>query len=516
MRRTHWVVMTLVAVLAVAFSGLTPAEAASTTKKLSSNFTLVNLENGTNAYTISYYKPDGGDWRSDVQASFTTLGEQLQYRQYTDPDLTSGRGSVVVTSDGPLGAVVQVLARDGQTPSFGAYIGVNEGATSVGIPVVIRRRNTASGLANSQIIVQNASSISVNIDIDLIDSSTGTKTYTKQATIAPSAAYEYDLDDEDSANVPEGWVGSAVVKSTTAGGEIAVVSNLFRGADAMQTFNGVPQASASAASTSASEKWFVPLFFSRLDNNLSSVVAVQNVSGGEIPVNAITMKCKPDRDGLTEQTWKNSKAVKDTASFEFNPVPPGDGNANWTLYPKEWRGACVITTTGYATNVFVQMRIVNPNDALDPKSQAADAYSAFSAGDDVVVFPKFSKRLPNGLATSLVVQNLDESNDATVKLEFKASPETPRAECTVTKDNVTIKAGQNLNLNLRLPIVDPPIADSFNELADNCEGSLIVTSKNGQPINGMVQLTIVTDLTNVEEYKLGDTFMAHNALTISN
>jgi hypothetical protein len=157
---------------------------------------------------------------------------------------------------------------------------------------------------------------------------------------------------------------------------------------------------------------------------------------------------------------------------------------------------------------------VNPNDALDPKSQAADAYSAFSAGDDVVVFPKFSKRLPNGLATSLVVQNLGDQ-DTTVNLEFKASPETPRAECTVTKNNVSIKAGQNLNLNLRLPNVDPPIVDSFPDLADNCEGALIVTSNNGQPINGMVQLTIVTDLTNVEAYKLGDTFMAHNALAIS-
>ncbi len=515
MRKSKWVIVTLMVGLVVAFSGLVPASAQSTTKKLSSNFTLVNLDTGSNTATIAYYKPDGSKWRTtDQEKTLDGLGDNFQYRQYTDSELSAGRGSVVVTSDGPLGAVVQIQARDGQTPSFGAYTGVSDGASSVGIPVVLRKRSTASGQANSQIIVQNAGSANVNIAIDLISSSTGTTTFTHTpaAAIAPNAAYEYDLQKESSTNIPDEFVGSAVVR-VVGSGEVAVVANLFSGADSMQTFNGFPQ-TAGAASADSAQTWYIPHFFSRLDNNLSTVVAVQNVSGGEIGVGKIVMTCKPDRAGLTDQVWTNTTAVKNTASFEFNPVPRGANDANWTLYPKAWRGSCIVTTTGFATNTFVQMRIVNPDNAVDPNSQAAGAYSAFSGGDDIVVIPIFAKRLPNGFASSIAIQNLDPTNVATVKLEFTASPETPRAECSVTKDNVTIQPGQNISLNLRLPNATPPIADSFPEMADNCQGSLVVTSKNGQPINGYVQLTIVTDMN--PALATGDTFQAHNGFTISN
>jgi hypothetical protein len=491
--------------LAVAISGLIPASAASTNKKLSSNFTLVNLDNGANGGTIAYIKPDGTEWKAAEPFNMTTLGEQIVKRQY-DPNngLSAGRGSVVVTSDGPLGAVVQIQARDGQVPSFGAYSGVSDGASSVGIPVVIRRRTTASGPANSQIVVQNAGSTAVNIEIDLIDSADGVKDFTKTANIAPSAAFEYDLESET--NLPEQWVGSAVIRALS-GGEVAVVSNLFSGPDSMQTFNGFPQTTG-AASTAAAQKWFVPLFTSRLPNNLSTPVSVQNVSGGEIGVGAIVMTCKPDRPGLTDPLiLSNTTAVKNTASYSFNPVIDQS-------IPTGWRGSCIVTTTGFPTNAFVQMRVVNPNDALDPLSQAAGAYDAIATGDDIVVFPLFAKRLNNGFSSAITIQNLNESAAATVDLVYKAGSETPRPECSLTLTNQVIQPGQNLVQNLRLESANPPIPDSVPALGDNCQGTLTVTSKNGQAINGFVQLTIVTSLN--PALANGDTFQAHNAFTLSN
>ena len=358
-RKTHlFAIITLVAVFAIAFSGSMPATAASTTKKLSSNFTLVNLDSGSNLITIDYYNPDGSEWKNSDNSSagesftFTSLGEQLIRRQYFS-DLTAGRGSVVVTSDGPLGAVVQVQARD-QTATTGAYSGVNDGAGSVGVPLAVRQLNTASGLANSQIIVQNASSIPVEIAIDLISGVDGTTTYTKVPTqaVAANAAYEYDLADESSSNVPDGWYGSAVVRATTSGGEIAVVSNFFTGADAMQTFNGFPQASASAASTSAAQLWFVPLAASRLANGLSSVIAVQNVSGGSIAADGITLDCTKGEGSPDPATFqkKNTTAVGNTATYFFNPVTD-------MSFPDAWYGSCTVTSSG-ATNSFVQLRFV--------------------------------------------------------------------------------------------------------------------------------------------------------------
>src|SRR3954465_7222321 len=83
----------------VAATTLMSASAASTGKNLSSNFTLVNLVSGANNITISYIKSDGSQWRTPETVSLTGLGAQAIRRQYQDPALGAGSGSVVVSSD---------------------------------------------------------------------------------------------------------------------------------------------------------------------------------------------------------------------------------------------------------------------------------------------------------------------------------------------------------------------------------------------------------------------------------
>jgi hypothetical protein len=87
------------------------ASAQSTTKVLSTNFTLVNLSPGSNTVNISYYKQDGSQWRSPEVATLAAQGDQLIRRQYDDTELSSGSGSVVVGGQGALGAVVQIQTR---------------------------------------------------------------------------------------------------------------------------------------------------------------------------------------------------------------------------------------------------------------------------------------------------------------------------------------------------------------------------------------------------------------------
>ena len=105
----------------IALSAVMSASAASTTKNLSSNFTLVNLANGSNAGTIQYVLGGeaGGTWRPSENFTLNSLGAQLIRRQYEDASLPAGSGSVVVSTDGPVGAVVQIQARE-QTPTSGA------------------------------------------------------------------------------------------------------------------------------------------------------------------------------------------------------------------------------------------------------------------------------------------------------------------------------------------------------------------------------------------------------------
>lgn len=473
----------------VALSTLLSASAASTTKNLSSNFTLVNLVSGTNNGNITYVKPDGSEWRPAESFSFAALGDQLAKRQYFDDQLTPGSGSVVVSTDGPVGAVVQIQARSPQVPTFGAYIGVSEGATEASVPLVMRKLNTASGLGNSQIIVQNASSTAINVEIALVESSTGNTTFTKAITnLAANASFEYDLEEESTSNLPDGWFGSAIVKSTTAGGEVAVVSNLFSGAHAMQTFN---------AFTTTKTKWGVPLFASRLANSLSTPIAVQNKSGGSIPIDGVTVTClkgngSPDPATLTA---KNTAAIGNGATYFFNPV------TNNTDFPDGWFGACNVDAGAFQTAVFVQMRVVS--------GDRAGAYEgiALDGTNKRVVIPLYAKRLVNGFASNVTVLNLSTSAIANVSLVYKGDPTLP-ANCSATL-NRSIPAGGSLLQNHRLESGAPNAVD---ELGDNCFGTLTVTSSD-QPVDAFVQLDLLDTI--LEPDPGGDPFQAHNTFTLA-
>lgn len=476
----RWATLSLMLVLGLVMSTMMTASAASTTKKLSSNFTLVNLAAGKNDGNIQYFKADGTSWRADEAFSLPARGDQIIKRQYDDASLASGRGSVVVSSEGQLGAVVQVQARDGQVPTSGAYSGVSQGASKVYVPLVSRRGTSASGMTNSQIVIQNAGGSTINVEVDLISLATGTSTHKRTGiSIAPSASFEYDLDDEN--NLPVGWFGSAVVEVTTAGGQVAVVSNFFTGPHAMQTVNGF---------ANTAQKWFAPLFTSRLANSLSTPVTVQNLSGGSIPANGINMTCKKG-DGSPDPatfTKTNPAPVQNNASYAFNPV------VDLTI-PAAWYGSCVVTTTGFNTAMFVQMRFVTGDRAA--------AYEGIPAGgtNTTAVIPLYAKRLANGFASAVTIQNLNEGAAANVTLTYKGG-QGAAANCTLAPFNANIPAGGSLIQNHRIE-AGP---NSVPSLPNGCFGTLTVTSN--QPIDSFVQLDFLNSA-------VGDPYMAHNGFTVN-
>jgi hypothetical protein len=481
----------LVLTAVVAASTLMSASAASTTKSLSSNFTLVNLVNGANNIQSSYIKSTGAQWRDPENTSLNGLGAQLIRRQYDDTALDSGSGSVVVSSDGPVGAVVQILTRGNQVATSGAYVGVSEGATSANVPLVQRKRNTASGISNSQVIVQNASNSTIDVDIDLIDGTTGAKIFTHHITgLTANASAEYDLADETAANVPDGWFGSANVHALTAGGEVAVVSNLFNGPDTMQTFN---------AFTTSKTKWGIPLFAVRLANSLSTPVAVQNVGATTIPANAVTLSCTKDPAAPGQQniSFKNAAAIGPNQSAFFNPV------TDLTM-PALWFGACNLDSGAFQTAVFVQLRTLSNGRA------GAHEGIALDGTDKVVVIPLYAKRLTNGFASAVTILNLSAS-DAHVHLDYKAG-DGAAANCVASFDK-TIPGGGSLIQNHRLATTGTPSdnPNSVPQLPSNCFGTLTVTSSD-QPINAFVQLDLLDDILGAQQ---GDPFQAHNAFTVA-
>jgi hypothetical protein len=450
--------------------------AGSTLKSLSTNFTLVNLSAGSNTVNISYYKPDGSQWRAPENLTFAAQGDQVIRRQYTDPALSAGSGSVVIGGQGALGAVVQIQTRVG-TATRAAYVGVEAGAPQAYVPYLAKGLASASGTVNSQVIVQNVTGSPINVTIDLIGATTSAVVATHAINnLAAGASQMYDLADD--AAVPAGFYGSAVAH-VVGTGEIAAIANIFSGPDTLQTYNAFP---------STAQAWIAPLFTSRLANSLSTPIAVQNLSGGVIPPGGINVTCTQDpaSPGPATFTVSNPSVVPQYVTYFFNPV------TNLAM-PGGWFGSCRIVTAGYNTVAFVQMRVVN--------GAQAGAYEAIKADGTrkKVVVPLYAKRLATGFASVVTIQNLNASATANVTMQYKGGAGAP-ANCTAT---VTAQIAPSGSLQQNHRVQSGP--QSVPAIGDQCYGTIVVTSD--QPIDGIVQLTDIAGTP-------GDTFQVHNVFTI--
>ncbi|MFC2023750.1 hypothetical protein ACFLT5_03320 [Chloroflexota bacterium] len=481
------VALSLVLIMTTVISGLAQPWA----KEFSTNFTLVNLGTGAAKGVINYVLTDGSAWGGGSEAfSIADVGGQAIFRQYADPgdpgnpNLTSDRGSVVVESDMPLGAVVQIQARGQNPTSNGAYSGFTNTDSTFIVPLVARKKVTASGTGSSQVIVQNTGTVEADIEIEMVNKDGSSRHSDTKNDLQPGASYYYDLDLESSSNVPDNWIGSAVVSTATPNAALAVVSNFFTG-DAMQTFNGF-------GATSPDTKWFVPLFTSRLGNSLSTPIAVQNYSGGTLAIDDVTVDCNPDpaRTDLSPFTLTNGTAIDDTAAFYFNPVVD-------TSIPEKWQGSCVVEAADDVV-VFVQMRFIDAGEAA--------AYEGIpgipdTSANTTAYIPLVAKRLGNGFATAVTIQNLTDQT-ATFDLTYIPSSDYGGSSSPVEITGVTVGPYESLIQNHRT-------TDGVSALPEKWFGSLVVESD--YTVGAFVQLTFVRSIN--PGIPGGDTFMAHNAFT---
>lgn len=466
----------------------------STTKLLSTSIVLVNLGNDTANVTATYYQPNGSNWPADPTNTNFTISNNFGHRiitQASDTTMTPGQGSAVISSNQPLGGIVQILA-PGQTATSGAYSSMPP-ANQFFVPQILRQRMTASGLVNNQIIIQNAESsgaTSVTVNFTPYPGS-GYGSFVKTGiSIQPGASFVYDVADESSVNLPDGWYGSAIVTAET-GKMITVVVNLFAGPNSVKTFNAY-------AASSAGPNWSIPHFVSRIPNGLSTGVIIQNLSGVTIPVNGIAMSCKSPYSWSLPSTFTlyNNVAVPANANYVFNPV------VDMTI-PGNWSGACRLTTTDKNVVVAIEMRFPGVNENL----ASYEAFRSDSTGTRVV-FPLIAKRQANGFATVATIQNLDTVNSADVKLTYYPSYQyiASGGSATPLVYYRTIAADSSLQHNHRLG----DLADNIWDMPDGWYGTLYVEPQNpatARPIVGYSQLTNYLN-------PPGDTYMAHNAFSL--
>ena len=444
------------------------AIAAATTKSFSSNYTLVNLGGDTAAVTASYIAPNGAEWGSSIFKSFSIpAGANQIVRQYDDTGLTPGRGSVVIASSQPLGALVQEIVRTG-VPSSGAYTGIDAPSATWYIPMVSRMGSSATGTANSQIVVQNVGTAAVDFTVALTAFGAATPAYTKSFTgLAAGASVLYDIQEET--NLPSGFWGSAVVSTTS--GSLGVVSHLFFGADSLMAFNGF---------ASADDVWYIPLLYVRLGNSLTTSLSIQNLSGVSIPEGDLTLACtkNPSAPGAGTITLTNHTAIANNGAYTFNTL------TDTTRFPDAgWYGSCKISSaTAKDTVALVMYRYV-----ANAEQAAYGAVPGSLTSTDVSI-PLVAKRLANGYANVVTVQNLSTSTANVTITYTPAGGGTP-----IVRTGLTIAPGDSLIRNFRLTGTESP------EIGAGWVGSMAVAAD--QPIAAYVANTYLNPS--------GDQFMAY-------
>jgi hypothetical protein len=448
-----------------------------------SNVVVRNNGGGSATVHISFFNSSG-----EFMVGITNLSLP-SHGTWTWPwPACSGCVSAIVDADQDV-TVTVANQRSSAPYTRGAYTGIAADKTSSTfyVPLLLHQRSTASGQGNAELIVQNAGASSTTVSMRFYDGS-GSLSYTRNVNLMPRASDRYSLD-----HLPTEWYGSAVV-SASGGGQIAVVFNVTTWSGVtVQTFNAFP-------ANSPGLQWFVPLFLSRratLTGNVSTPINVQNVSGTTIPANGIVLSClAAPGSGFSNLTVSNPQALGNNTAYSFNPV------VDTTNFPTGWYGSCRVSASH---NVVVLTQIRYPGNLNSSTYYyLASGYEAIRAsGTNRQAFlPVIQKRLSDGSATSVVVQNLNTSSAAQVTFYYKAS--SACGGCgDVTVGPYTIPAGDSINHNHRLEGLGS--GSGYHGLPDGWFGSLRVVSSN-QPIDGFAQLTNIYNTS-------GDTIMAHNAGT---
>jgi hypothetical protein len=289
-----------------------------------------------------------------------------------------------------------------------------------------------------------------------------------------------------SSNLQDAWIGSATV-TAQSGKQIAVVANVFAGADGMQTTNAFPVESIGTT-------WAVPQFASKLTNGFSTTINLQNVTSTEIATGTITLECNPEPGSGSVGTVSkvNLSKVPGNAAYAFNPIDVAQG------FPSNWQGACIVNAP---QNIVVFNQLRRPGVTGD-----ISAYECFltSSTNSLVVVPLVAKRLTNGFASGITIMNLDTVNTAYVTVTFTRSPESSVGSLTYTKD-YTIGPRLNQQINMRLPAQPDGLG-----MPDNWQGSAVVKTTSGHvavPLIAYVQLTNIQTLP-------GDNWMSHQAFIL--
>lgn len=375
------------------------------------NFTVMNISD-TNTATVQadYISQNGSialSWPVTIEprssAGFAADDAGLKGL----PD--NWRGSVVVSSDQPVVAFVQMIWTNSGLPptharyrTAGAYNGFTAGANKLYLPSLAQR----TGSQNSVIAVQSAATPStsetVAFTIRFYDRQ-GNLTHTINDTVYKGAQKTYDLYDYRD-TFGGNWLGAAVIQANNPADMLTAAA----------TMHWTSYSAAYAAVTGGGTRAYLPSGTRRVQGDSwlqYTGIIVQNLDPAAQATVRVTWY---DRLGntlhvFTDTIPANSSHGYNTRFIDTSEVPASSKATLGNDLTDDWNGSVVIESVGPNAPQIVAVANLQwgPGHSTSPNS--ASAYTSFSNGNAQVFIPQTFRRVSgtNWLQyTGLIVQNV--------------------------------------------------------------------------------------------------------------
>jgi hypothetical protein len=203
------------------------------------SFQVQNKGTSTAEVQSSYYKEDG---TLDYSNTFNVaVGSSINIYQPDVAGLSNGfKGSVVLESTQDIGAVVgETFNWNNGRSGAAQYSGLAGGEVGDTFYLPNVTKKFGGGQYSSKIIVQNAKDTSTTVTVRYYNSAGSLLTAATQShAIAGNGSYTFEQ--EANSNLPNGFLGGAVVAAASATDQIAVVVNGFNGEGRLTAYNGFP------------------------------------------------------------------------------------------------------------------------------------------------------------------------------------------------------------------------------------------------------------------------------------
>ena len=491
-----------------------------------------NVRKGENGYTTLIYAQNIGTGARDIEFhSATPSGSNALGNAWVTclsvPPLGTCRvdaamllpndaiGSVVVSGSEDV-SVTMAHMRTSPTNVRGSLLGIPTSRIRDNsyLPWVMKSLATASGLSSSAIMIRNVSGANRNFNIEFTPyPGTSLPGYTKQIFLSSDGSAFYQLKDETA--LPTPWYGSVRVydgDSPSSYSAAVALDNYTWAEESAQAHNVF-------SSGAGTWQWGTPLFMIRvgsMSGETSTSLSVQNVSGAAINASSLTLDCISAGTGSSFTKTGTNTVIPDKGIYAFNPV------TDFVMFPSSmtgWTASCrvfaVEASVPRAVVVTSQIRTTSGNTRLSGGFEGfprfGEAYNvpySDRLSSRVSYIPLAYKRLSDGAASSIMIQNQSNLNVAHVSVYYQGGPQGLAAACTQTGSyiiNHVIGAGGSLFRNLRL-VQGSSSPDAENNIPEGWCGSITVTSKD-QPIQVLSQLTNLNIST-------GDTMMVNNTTSV--